>query len=120
MAQDLSANGNQRLNDAMREHRLEESLRLLEEGADPNLPDLNGNTPLRRALDLVSRLPATDKERRFGRKMLPQLIRHGADPERRIPALDRTHTEHARQIGVDRELAKMMRRHGGKPRQADD
>jgi len=92
---------------------LAEVRRLLEAGADPNVKNASGHTPLYWALALSSGLPATPAERAFGKELLPLLIRHGADPELRMGdgSTERTYAQYARVLRIDDLLERTRQRY---------
>lgn len=84
---------------------------LLSGGANPNVKDESGNTPLRRAINLASGGPATAAQIAFGRKLLPLLLQHGADTSLRMPVTMDTYDELARQSRYGAELARLKMRY---------
>ncbi len=84
---------------------------LLEAGANPNVKNASGNTPLYWALALSSGLPATPAERAFGKALLPLLIRHGAEPEMHMGdgSTEQTYTQYARVLRIGDLLETAMR-----------
>lgn len=107
------------LNEATERRDIKEVRRLLEGGANPNVKNASGHTPLYWALALSSGLPATPAERAFGKELLPLLIRHGADPEMTMGdgSTDQTYAQYARVLRIDDLLEATRRRYGPK---ADD
>lgn len=92
-------------------HDLREVARLLDQGADANVRNEDGHTPLLHALQGISTLPNTPATREFCRKVLPLLLRHGADPRRiHDPWAGRTYVELARELRVSDDLEREMRR----------
>ena len=79
-------------------------------GGNVNSVDLNGSTPLSRALQLSRGQLVTAAEQAFGRRLLELLVASGADPSLWIPAVDRTHWEYARELGLYKELERLVRR----------
>mgnify|MGYP003347221787 CR=1 FL=1 len=84
--------------------------RLLESGAGANLKDESGDTPLYWAIQWCSTL-ATPNERAFGEKLLPLLIRHGADTTLRKGANDETYDQFARGLRLGDLLERTKQRH---------
>jgi ankyrin repeat protein len=81
---------------------------LLKQGADPNVRNASGHPPLGDAITACA-WPAS---RDFGRKLLPLLLRYGADP--RLPLdenEDETLIDHARTTRVFDVLEREMSRH---------
>lgn len=107
------------LNVATERRDIREVRRLLEAGANPNVKNASGHTPLYWALALSSGLPATPAERAFGKELLPLLIRHGADPEMRMGdgSTEQTYVQYSRVLRIDELLEATRRRHA--PRDAD-
>lgn len=107
------------LNEATERRDIKEVRRLLEAGANPNVKNASGHTPLYWAIALSSGLPATPTERAFGKELLPLLIRHGADPEMYMGdgSTDQTYTQYARVLRIDDLLEAARRRHS--PKDAD-
>lgn len=104
---------NDPLHEATRQLDLPEVRHLLAAGANPNVKNESGSTPLFWAIAWSSGLPATPKERSFGKELLPVLIRHGADPDMRMGdgSTERTYAEYARGLGLGDLLESTMRRH---------
>jgi ankyrin repeat protein len=86
---------------AMREHDLAAVKRLLEGGADANVRDEDGATPLRVALDRSVPSLNTPRVRAFGEGAVRLLLRHGADTSARIPTTMQTLAEHARALRLE-------------------
>jgi ankyrin repeat protein len=86
---------------------LREINRLLNAGANANVKDETGLTPLGRAIDLASGGPATADQIAFGRKLLPLLLKHGADTTLRLPLTMETYDEYARSRRYGDELARI-------------
>lgn len=94
---------------------LREVERLLDAGADANVKDESGHTPLKRAIDLASGGPATSDQIKFGRQLLPLLMRHGADSTLRMPVSMQSYDEHARNNRYADELQLLKVKHGSFP-----
>ncbi len=92
---------------AVRSGNLREVSRLLDAGADANVKDEAGHTPLRTAIDLASGLPATADQHRFGRQLLPLLLKHGADTRLRMPVTMQSYDEHARDLRFGDDLQRL-------------
>jgi len=75
---------------------LREVERLLEAGANVNVKNESGYTPLARAIDLASGGLATADQIAYGRKLLPLLLSYGADTTLRVPGGEKTYDEYAR------------------------
>jgi len=101
-----------RLHEATKARDLGEVKRLLEAGADPNVKNESGHTPLYWAIAWSSGLPASPAERAFGQALLPVLIRHGADPDMRMGdgSTHRTYTQYARDLRIGEMLDNTRRR----------
>ena len=101
-----------RLHEATHARDLGEVKRLLEAGADPNVKNESGHTPLYWAIAWSSGLPASPAERAFGQALLPLLIRHGADPDMRMGdgSTQRTYTQYARDLRIGEMLDNSRRR----------
>jgi uncharacterized protein len=85
--------------------------RLLQGGADPDVRNEHGHAPLYDAISYSSTLPASAAEHAFGRRLLPLLLRHGADPLRLMDLYARTnYIDFARSLRVDELLTSEMRR----------
>lgn len=81
---------------------------LLKQGADPHVRGVSGHTPLWDAIVACSWPASVD----FGRKLLPLLLRHGADPRRTVDEHeDRTCIDLARTSRVLDVLEREMRRY---------
>lgn len=81
---------------------------LLKQGADPNVRDASGHTPLWTALDACAWPASVD----FGRRLLPLLLRYGADPRRTVTEHeDETYIEQARSFRVIGVLERELSRH---------
>lgn len=81
---------------------------LLKQGADANVRDASGHTPLWAAIDACSWPASVD----FGRKLLPLLLRYGADPRRTVNEHeDETYIDLARRSRVLDLLEREMSRH---------
>lgn len=92
---------------AIRSGNLHEVSRLLDAGADANVKDEAGHTPIRTAIDLASGMPATADQIRFGRQLLPLLLQHGADTRLRMPVTMQSYDEHARDLRFGDELQRL-------------
>ncbi|MDB5848643.1 MAG: hypothetical protein JWP29_2395 [Rhodoferax sp.] len=92
---------------AVRSGNLQEVSRLLDAGADANVKDEAGHTPIRTAIDLASGLPATADQIKFGRQLLPLLLKHGADTRLRMPVTMQSYDEHARDLRFGDELQRL-------------
>ena len=79
-------------------------------GGNVNSVDENGSTPLSRALRMARGQFVTASEQAFGKRLLELLLAHGADPSLWIPAEDKTHLDFAREMGMEKELERVMRR----------
>lgn len=101
------------LHDATNKRDLAAVKRLLESGANPNVKNASGHTPLYWAIALSSGLPATPAERAFGKELLPLLIRHGANPELRMGdgSSDQTYAQYARSLRIGDVLERAVNRH---------
>jgi len=97
---------------AIRAEDMSEIRRLLDAGADANVKDEAGDTPLRRAIDLASGGPATRDQIKFGRQLLPLLLKHGADTRLRMPVSMQSYDEHARNVRYGEELQRLKEKHG--------
>ena len=86
---------------------LREINRLLTAGANANVKDETEHTPLGQAIDLASGGPATADQIAFGRKLLPLLLKHGADTTLRLPVTMETYDEYARSRRYGDELARI-------------
>ncbi len=100
---------------AIRSEDLREVRRLLEAGADANVKDESGHTPLKRAIDLASGGPATSDQIRFGRQLLPLLFKHGADSTLRMPISMQSYDEYARHVRYAEELLRIKSMLGHRP-----
>lgn len=87
--------------------------KLLAAGANANVKNAAGHTPLFTAIAFSSGLPATPAERAFGEKLLPLLIRHGANPEMRMGdgSSEQTYAQWARELRFGDKLESAMRRY---------
>lgn len=79
-------------------------------GGNVNSVDGNGSTPLSRALYLSRGQLVTAAEQAFGRRLLELLVASGADPSLWIPAEDKTHWDYARELGLQKDLERLVRR----------
>lgn len=103
--------GNHPLHVAVRQRDLATVERLLEAGASPNLKDASGNTPLYWAIVESSPVLTTPAQQAWGRKLLPLLIRHGADTRMKPGReLDRTYDQLAQEMRVADLLERAKRR----------
>lgn len=98
---------------------IETVTQLLDAGTSPDIRDETGETALRFAIDNHDGpAPMVPRERRaFARKLLPLLIRHGADADQRTPGSMLTYREHADNRGIGDVLDRLMRRY--RPRSND-
>lgn len=95
---------------------LREVERLLEAGANVNVKDESGITALGRAIDLASGGPATADQISYGRKLLPLLLRYGADTTLRMPTTMQTYDDHARSARYGSEMERLKTRYGHQPK----
>jgi ankyrin repeat protein len=103
---------------AVQRKDIDEVRRLLESGADPNVKNESADTPLRRAIELSSELPATPAERKFGARLLPLLIEHGARSDLRMGGAElRTYDEFARDLRIADLFERTRRRYAPRPKQ---
>lgn len=96
---------------------LREVERLLEAGANVNVKDESGLTALGRAIDLASGGPATAEQISYGRKLLPLLLKYGADTTLRLPGSLETYDDYARRSrsgsgSFGPEMERLKARHG--------
>lgn len=103
---------NHPLHAAVREHDLANVEKLLASGVSPNLKDSSGNTPLYWAITESSPMLTTPAQQTWGAKLLPLLIRYGADT-RMKPGRehDKTYEQLAREARVGDALAKAKQRY---------
>ena len=90
---------------------LDEVKRLLQNGANVNVKDESGRTPLARAMELSTGKLATPQQVTFGRKLLPLLLQYGADTSLRLPITMKTYEEYADQLGIRKELDRLKERY---------
>jgi ankyrin repeat protein len=101
---------NSPLHQAVENYDIRTVEKLLAAGANPNVKNSSGHTPLFRAIALASGGPATRDEIAFGKKLLPLLIRYGADPN--MPMADgQTYAQWARGMWFGDKLEEVVRRH---------
>ena len=103
------------LYEAMRNYDRRAVEKLLKAGADPNMKNAEGYTPLSLAITLASGGPATPDEIAFGKWVLPLLISHGADPGMRKPDGE-TYEEWARGLRFGGALESIVKRYAPKQR----
>lgn len=99
------------LHTAVWSENLDEVKRLLKDGANVNVKDESGRTPLARAMELSTGNLATPKQVAFGRKLLPLLLEYGADTRLRLPTTMKTYDEYADQLGIRKELDRLKERY---------
>lgn len=101
------------LHAAVRRLDIDEIKRLLDSGTSPDVRNEHGETAMRIAVDDYNGpYPMVARERRaFARKLLPLLIRRGADASLLIPTTMRTYVEHAQIMGVGDVLTELIARH---------
>lgn len=90
--------------------------RLLSAGANANVKDEAGHTPLNRAIQLASGGPATSDQIWFGRQLLPLLLKHGADTTIRMPVSMESYDELALHSRYADELNRLKAIYGQRPR----
>ena len=89
--------------------------RLLAAGVSPNLKDASGNTPLYWAIVESSPLLTTPSQRAWGSKLLPLLIRHGADTTMKPGGeVDKTYDQLAREMRVTDLMDRAKARHAAR------
>lgn len=99
------------VNMAVLAENLDEVERLLKAGENVNVKDESGRTPLARAIELFTGNLATPRQIEFGRKLLPLLVKYGADTTIRMPITLITYDEYANQLGIGAELVRLKQRY---------
>jgi ankyrin repeat protein len=107
---------NHPLHEAVNSHDIRAVERLLESGVSPNVKNESGHTPLFWAIAYSSGLPATPGERAFGAKLLPLLIRYGADTQMPSGNALETYDDYARGLRIGDLLERTKQRYAPRGR----